>query len=438
MDIDLKALSDVGQRRELNEDSYGISEKQGLIIVCDGMGGHSAGEIASQMAVETIIHAFKKLRKGEIDKICEDIKQRLPGPARRLVAAVRLANFNVIHHASQNVEHRGMGTTVVAFLIKNKYFIAAHVGDSRLYRFSDNELKQVTQDHSWVNELVEDGELDVKDIENFGRKNVITRALGIDRSVKIDLIIDSLVPSDRFLLCSDGLSGPASDIMIKTILSDFKDNEEALEKLIDKANENGGPDNITAALATVSKVNTKGSPIEKVNSTITYRDDLVQNAEALALHKIMDESLADLGIQSPKKSKVPILVAAILVIGALLSGMYFLTPILKHSQNDEAETQTQTIPPDDMRQQNDAAATTQAFGTVSFISLENSWIDQVAQLYVDGEDKGILYENKSNLKLPIGSHKIEIRWNENDRIMWTVNIQKGDDWAISIDERLNK
>jgi serine/threonine protein phosphatase PrpC len=226
------ALTDLGKKRNLNEDGY-IANGQ-IFAVADGMGGHRAGEIASALALDALRFGLAKRSKTTIEN--------------RLRDAIKRANKQVHDTAVREAARRGMGTTLTAVLpVEDKLYIG-HVGDSRLYRLRDGILKQITNDHSLVAQLVKSGRLKVEEAEMHPQRNIITRAIGSDRDVEIDVFIEDILPTDRYLLCSDGLTSMLNDNEIAEVLRDKEDLEEACRELVEWANDRGGNDNITVVL----------------------------------------------------------------------------------------------------------------------------------------------------------------------------------------------
>jgi PPM family protein phosphatase len=229
------AATDVGRMRDGNEDSY-LSEGP-VAAVADGMGGHRAGEVASATAME----ALKELAAG--------------GPwgnegaaTRALKDVVVQANRRIYEMAAKDSSRAGMGTTLTALLEDGDTIHLAHVGDSRAYLLRDGELSQLTVDHTLVQRMRDEGRLTQEEAERHPQRSIITRALGIDPEVEIDLSTFKILPGDRILLCSDGLSGPVSDEKIRNVLLRVRDPQAAADRLIQLANEAGGPDNITAVV----------------------------------------------------------------------------------------------------------------------------------------------------------------------------------------------
>jgi serine/threonine protein phosphatase PrpC len=244
--------TDVGKVRDHNEDAYAILAEQNLVMVCDGMGGHAAGEVASQMAVESITAIIKEhdldLFTGEIFPYPEE----LTPDGKLLVGAIAVANQRIIDRAKQSSSHTGMGTTVVACHFKDGVATICHVGDSRVYLIRNGIIKRVTIDHSWVSEVMEKHHLTEEESENLVNRNVITRALGTRAAVRTDISQIRFAKGDMFLLCSDGLCGLVSDTdILKTATSCEEDLSRLVQELTAKANEAGGNDNITLVVAKV-------------------------------------------------------------------------------------------------------------------------------------------------------------------------------------------
>lgn len=242
-------ITNVGMKRSHNEDSFFIVEEEELYIIADGMGGHSSGEIASQMAVETVANFFRSTSNDDEVTWPFKMDKGRDYQENRLVTSIKLANIRIYESAQREAKYRGMGTTIVSALFKNDEVIIAHVGDSRCYLISGADMKQMTEDHSLLNDYIKAKKLTPEELENFPHKNVIVRALGMKETVQVDINRIRPRPQDIFLLCTDGLSGMVKDEEMKNIILANRDNlEKANELLIAKANENGGIDNITSIL----------------------------------------------------------------------------------------------------------------------------------------------------------------------------------------------
>ena len=244
----LHGKTDVGSVRDHNEDAIGCDESIALAVLADGMGGPRGGEMASAITVSTILEyvtdKLKKLKSGDTDEETGYSVESLI-----VHEAVTLANKNVHTSSQANAQYRGMGTTVVVALFYDNRFTVAHVGDSRLYRLRDMELEQVTRDHSLMQELIDRGFYTPEQARNSLNKNLVTRAIGIDESVQIDIQEDIAMVDDIYLLCSDGVTDMIEDHLIKSAILDNEDDlEQAATEIIRLSNEHGGKDNISALL----------------------------------------------------------------------------------------------------------------------------------------------------------------------------------------------
>ncbi|XRL91005.1 protein-serine/threonine phosphatase PrpC [Bacillus subtilis] len=234
--------TDAGKIRQHNEDDAGIFKGKDefvLAVVADGMGGDLAGDVASKMAVKAM---------GEKWNEAETIPTAPSDCEKWLIEQILSVNSKIYDHAQAHEECQGMGTTIVCALFTGKTVSVAHIGDSRCYLLQDGDFVQVTEDHSLVNELVRTGEISREDAEHHPRKNVLTKALGTDQSVSIDTRSFDIEPGDKLLLCSDGLTNKVEGTELKDILQSDSAPQEKVNLLVDKANQNGGEDNITAVL----------------------------------------------------------------------------------------------------------------------------------------------------------------------------------------------
>ena len=232
-------VTEVGVKRNMNQDFVYASDQpvgnlSNLFIVADGMGGHNAGDLASRYTLETMVDYI------------ENASEKRPIPL--LEAAVQTANQKVMEKAREDKNLEGMGTTVVAATVQGGFLYVANVGDSRLYLLDDG-IEQITRDHSLVEEMVRAGELGREEARNHPEKNIITRAVGVKKQIRIDFFDVALNPGDRFLLCSDGLTNMVEDEEILRLVKRETSLEEAARKLVALANRNGGKDNISVVLA---------------------------------------------------------------------------------------------------------------------------------------------------------------------------------------------
>src|SRR3954452_4221194 len=260
-EIKFAALTDVGRVRDQNEDNFLVDKKLGLFVVCDGMGGHAAGEVASALAVRTVHDELKK----QVDLI-EDYARSAKGAAKvskrdilnMLEFAVNRASQRVHTEAVKDTKKRGMGTTLVCLLVIGTQAFIIYVGDSRIYMLRDGLLEQLTEDHTVYNELIKRKKMPREQVEQLAQKNAITRAVGVYEHVEPDTLVLDLTAGDRFLLCSDGLCGYFEDDLegLGKRLGN-PDADAACKSLVLAANERGGKDNITSVIVTVGDVTSR-------------------------------------------------------------------------------------------------------------------------------------------------------------------------------------
>lgn len=244
--IEVAGETNVGRKRNHNEDNFAILADYGLFLVADGMGGHASGEVASKMALDAM-QEFFTATQDDPERTWPYKMDRSKGyEENRLITGIKLANLRIYETAQREAKKRGMGTTFVGLFTANDGIYVAHVGDSRAYRFRNGKLEMLTDDHSLLNDYIKMKRLTEEEIANFPHKNVIVRALGMKDTVKVDTRFEAPQLNDTYLLCSDGLSGPVTDQELEDILNTHKDLKVATSKMIEQANANGGPDNITA------------------------------------------------------------------------------------------------------------------------------------------------------------------------------------------------
>jgi len=241
MNFDIALQTDIGKKRKNNQDNGAVFAELGLFIVADGMGGHKGGEIASKIAVETLPLVVKKAQE---DKSWDQKKI--------MTTAIKKANSNIYEQSKVNENLRGMGTTTTAILIKDTKMTIGHVGDSRCYYLRKDSIWQLTRDHSLVQEKLRAGLISRDQIESDLMKNIITRSVGYEAKVDVDLYEMDIKPGDTFLICSDGLSGQVNDSELLKITQKYlfnkKNIQSAVKQMVDSANANGGDDNITVLL----------------------------------------------------------------------------------------------------------------------------------------------------------------------------------------------
>ncbi|NOK20358.1 Stp1/IreP family PP2C-type Ser/Thr phosphatase [Corallococcus carmarthensis] len=249
MRIEVAGSTHVGMKRNHNEDNYLVLTEENLVVVADGMGGHSSGEIASRIAVDELGEFFRLTSKDQDATWPFKMDKQRNYDENRLATGIKLANARIFERATADTKYKGMGTTIVSVHFADSAAYVGHVGDSRVYFFRGGMLQQVTEDHSLLNDYLKAKKLTPEEIENFPHKNVIVRALGMKEQVQVDVTRVDPLENDVFLLCSDGLSGMISDAQMQDILSRTPELEKACGQLIDLANAAGGNDNVTCILA---------------------------------------------------------------------------------------------------------------------------------------------------------------------------------------------
>jgi protein phosphatase len=253
MRIRFSGDTNVGMKRDHNEDSLYLPHSERLAIVADGMGGHASGEVASRMAVDTIAGFFRETEEEQELTWPFKIDRGTRHDINRMVTAIKLANLKIHQEAQRNPACHGMGTTVVSTLFLDHALIVGHVGDSRLYRLREGMFDQLTEDHSLLNDYIKMKHLSPEEVAAFPHKNVIVRALGMKPSVQVDVIVDQPRLGDVYVLCSDGLSSMVPDLEIASVVADEDDLDHLCDRLVEMANGNGGLDNVTVVAARVER-----------------------------------------------------------------------------------------------------------------------------------------------------------------------------------------
>jgi len=249
--LEIANQSDVGLKRPHNEDSTITDGRNGIVILADGMGGYKAGEVASALAVTNILfgitNGLKKLKGAQIDESTGFYNESL-----LIRNAITHANSVIYNTAKADPQCQGMGTTIVVGLFHNNVLSIAHVGDSRLYRIRNNELQQVTKDHSLIQELIDRGLYTPEEAHANTPKNLVTRAMGIEADVDVDVVEEAVLPDDIYLLCSDGLTDLVKDEEIHLTLSKYSANlAQTADELVKFANKRGGKDNTSIILVRI-------------------------------------------------------------------------------------------------------------------------------------------------------------------------------------------
>jgi len=233
--------TDIGLKRENNEDAFILDSELDFCLAADGMGGAAAGELASKIFADTAQEIFN----GQTDRSQKEVLYRVQ-------EAFRVANQKILEHVVQNTSHKGMGCTAELLAFSDEGFILGHMGDSRTYRLRKGKFEQLTQDHTLVQQQLEEGLISEDQIWHHPLRNIIYRAVGIKQELNLDLVIGKTVAQDTFLLCSDGLTDMIMDDQIQDILCLDSENHRKVEELIETAKAAGGNDNITVVLAAIT------------------------------------------------------------------------------------------------------------------------------------------------------------------------------------------
>jgi PPM family protein phosphatase len=247
--VEVAGKTDVGCVRANNEDNFGYDSRYGIFVVCDGMGGQAAGEVASKMGVDILLDYFRnQASAGEIHSVNG---QSASAGARSLADAIQLANRTIFQAGQEQNGRNGMGSTIVAALVRGNALAIGHVGDSRIYLVRQGAIQQLTQDHSLVMEQVRRGYITLEQAQKSEMQNIILRALGSEEAVEADIEDLVAVPGDLLLMTSDGLTRHVQDEEILRIVQQTGDLEQACSQLVQMARDRGGDDNITCLLVRI-------------------------------------------------------------------------------------------------------------------------------------------------------------------------------------------
>ena len=253
--IDCYALTDRGRRRSQNEDAFICDEDYAIFLVADGMGGENYGEVASRLTADHFVQLIIPFITDEDVTIPFDTPEDGDHFTAVMIHAVEGTNRAVYEYAIEHESHKGMGSTLTAVVVRDGFLYVAHVGDSRLYRIQSDEIIQITEDHTKVQEMVQKEILTPEEARKHPQKNIITRCVGRNRRLKPDVFATDFTNDDIFLICSDGLNDMIEDDEIHRIVVESDSLETAAGGLVELANENGGKDNITVVLFRLDSVN---------------------------------------------------------------------------------------------------------------------------------------------------------------------------------------
>jgi serine/threonine protein phosphatase PrpC len=249
--LELASKTDTGRIRSKNEDAIAVSATHGIAILADGMGGYSAGEVAAHIATDVLQESLENGLKRLEGQLQDLLTIRARQIQNLMVESIELANSAVIEAARAEPQYQGMGTTLVAAIFHNDKVTVAHVGDSRAYRLRQGELKQITRDHSLLQEQIDAGLISPEWARFSQNKNLVTRAIGVDPDMKVEIHDHPIEPGEIYLLCSDGLSDMLTDEEMCEILTGVGSLQRACDELVHQANQNGGHDNISVILVRV-------------------------------------------------------------------------------------------------------------------------------------------------------------------------------------------
>ena len=252
MRLRVGACTDRGQKRPINEDAYACHPDIGVFVVCDGMGGEAAGEVASQLATKTISSQLNGADRWARGKAAGPSAGFQP-QTRRLEAALQLSNRAILEESRRNKAQTGMGTTAVSAWIQNNLASLAHVGDSRAYLWRYGNLERLTRDHSLVEEQMAAGLLTAEQAQQSEQQNILLRVLGREPSIEVELAEIPLIAGDYLLLCTDGLTRMVSESALAEAIAILRDPKKICSSLVEQANQNGGVDNITVVVAKIEE-----------------------------------------------------------------------------------------------------------------------------------------------------------------------------------------
>ncbi|PWB74271.1 hypothetical protein C3F09_04140 [candidate division GN15 bacterium] len=321
MPLKVKAVgrSDRGLVRQGNEDFLHLDPANLLFLVCDGMGGHQAGEVASMTAAETIGRIFSRF-SAEIQRDPALKPERtIPERGDLLIRAVRLANRAIQARAKENTDLSGMGTTIVAVALEADIMSIAHVGDSRIYRLNERSLEPLTTDHSWITEVQNTQNISREEASSFIGKNIITRALGVRPTVDIDYRVVKLQAGETYVMCTDGLCGFADDDEIFRVADQYRTNlNQLVENLIQMANDRGGSDNVTVAALQILECSP--SPLPELEPiTLVSEPPSSVPAEDLWVEKMAQTSEIEPEPQAAPAKPNRLMLLGLLVVFALIA-----------------------------------------------------------------------------------------------------------------------
>ena len=328
--ISAAGKTDVGLVRETNEDAFLVITDSNLLVVCDGMGGHQAGEVASGEACNIINQCFTRLTDELLNNSELDIADDLPSGGDLLIRAIRLANRSIYRQSRADSRKSGMGTTVVGAVLEQNLISFAHAGDSRAYRLTDQALMPLTNDHSWVSQLQANGNMSEADAANLVSRNVITRALGVNERVEIDFRTNIAEEGDIYVFCSDGLCGFAEDEEIFAAAAACQGDVSAIvSDLVQLANDHGGQDNVTVVAVRIDSVGENAGRQAYGPVTIPFESDaaleeenrIIADIEA-SKKKVDDDIETVTASRKGNRWTLPVIFVCFIILAAIIIYLY--------------------------------------------------------------------------------------------------------------------
>lgn len=326
MNIKSAGKTDIGLVRKGNEDSIRLIPESRLFIVCDGMGGHNAGEVASKTACELVATLYQ----GNYDRVLEDERLRLPRlfpPSTDvLIKAVRIANHAIFKKAQDDPSKSGMGTTIVAAAIEEDIITILHVGDSRIYHLANKKLQALTIDHSWAAELEQAENISADEAKGLVNRNVITRALGIRSAVDIDVSVHKIKEDDIFILVSDGLCGFVDDADIQDAVIECGENVQSItDQLINLALHRGGTDNVSViAFQVCGKINPSQLSAMETVTVSAESSELFAPEEEWSESAVHESETQIIVNDQPDSKKSPFMIIATIVVIIAIMALFYV------------------------------------------------------------------------------------------------------------------
>ncbi|NQT26905.1 serine/threonine-protein phosphatase [candidate division KSB1 bacterium] len=396
--------SHVGLKRKLNEDFFLIDELLKLAIVCDGMGGHEMGDLASRSIAKNVASFFSRLTENDMNQLDTHFADSPQLVIKRIFYAIQLANLQLLHIAEEHRVKKGMGTTIVGLHVFRDSIIIFHVGDSRCYRLQNNTFQCLTKDHSFAQNLYDRGEISFDEYKNFDNKNVITRALGMGPTVKVDIAQYTLRKDDIFLLCTDGLWGLVDDQALHTQISEnLKNLKDLPDALIDLANSAGGDDNITSLFMRNDASFSIESETQSAHYSLSIQQSDIPNYEAILKRYFTNKKIS-------KKQYVVATTGLFVILLVSFLLLHFQGVNIKHNT-------IENLPISDQSEKKKLSDQTVYFyldaGSI------REWRN--AEVIIEDETVGLLYELENGFRIQPGRYHFSLVLN--DYIIYQDNFE---------------